>query len=755
MARIREPWATYLVVMLPVTVLVLALPDGPFRWVLHALVGLSAATAIVVGDRLAGGRAPGVWYAAAATQVLWVTADAVQAWGGRTAQAATAHLVAGALYLGAYLLMAVAATLAARLRSGTNARNDLLGAATHTAPIALVAWVVLVEPGLGEWLSGRAGDPPLELAFPLAVVVVLGGFIRLATAPGIGRRAAVAPAALIGLTMLLDVAQVTDVPLLASYPAPFDARWLLFYPLAGAVVLAPVGRVLTAPGSHHRPAAHQSQILWLVAAMLTGPALLAWQVLRGTEPSVLVTAAFSAATTLLAGARMRQMLRVINARATTDDLPGLPNRRALHSRAESHLSDPAIPHALLLLDLDRFKEINDSLGHHAGDELLVQVAERVGGILGAQDVLARLGGDEFAILLHDQGGTDAETVAVTVEDVLREAFDLGTLTVHTSASIGIAVYPDHGANLPALLRLADAAMYRAKTEGRAMVHAPGDDDHTRRLQLVEELRDGLDRGELLAHYQPKIELATGRVAGVEALVRGQHPTRSLLLPGEFLHRAEEAGLMTSLTTEVLRIALDQAAAWAGAGRPLQVAVNLSASSVVDADLPSHVIRLLASRGLPTHALQLEITEAFVMSDRVRAQAVLGALRAAGVSIAVDDFGTGYSSLAYLRDLPIDELKLDRSFVRPMIEDARAGALVESTVSLAHSLGLRMVAEGVEDLPAYRRLAELGCDQAQGYHLSPAVPAAALADWLDAWPGPKPWDGSAGRLPRQRGSVEVA
>ncbi|WP_051480657.1 bifunctional diguanylate cyclase/phosphodiesterase [Cellulomonas sp. KRMCY2] len=253
--------------------------------------------------------------------------------------------------------------------------------------------------------------------------------------------------------------------------------------------------------------------------------------------------------------------------------------------------------------------------------------------------------------------------------------------------------------------------------------------------MAEELRIALTDHQLVLHYQPKIDLPTGAVHGVEALVRWEHPTRGLLYPGSFLDRVEDAGLMRALTRGVLQIALDQAAVWHADGRPMTVAVNLSASSLVDVDLPGEVAAMLDSRHLPPGALQLEITEEFLMADRDRAQVILTRLRRSGIQIAVDDFGTGYSSLSYLRDLPIDELKLDRSFVFPMAEDARAVALVASTIALAHSLDLRMVAEGVEDGVTYAELTRLGCDQAQGYYMSRPVPAAELDDWLRDRPSP--------------------
>jgi EAL domain-containing protein (putative c-di-GMP-specific phosphodiesterase class I) len=300
-------------------------------------------------------------------------------------------------------------------------------------------------------------------------------------------------------------------------------------------------------------------------------------------------------------------------------------------------------------------------------------------------------------------------------------------------SIGIALAPEHGSDVSALLRRADNAMYDAKgaRAGHRVYQESDDTSGDERLRTLQDLRMGLAQGQLTLHYQPKVDLDIRDVHGVEALVRWNHPTRGLLYPDAFLPLAQESGLMRPLTDLVLAMALDQAATWHACGRQLTVAVNLSASSLVENDLPDRVAALLQERGLPASALQLEITEQTLMADRERARLILQRLRDAGVQIAVDDFGTGYSSLAYLRELPIDELKLDRAFVAPMSEDPRAAALVISIISLVHGLGLRMVAEGVEDRKTFDELTRNGCDQAQGYYLSKALAPAELDSWLDS------------------------
>jgi diguanylate cyclase (GGDEF)-like protein/PAS domain S-box-containing protein len=418
--------------------------------------------------------------------------------------------------------------------------------------------------------------------------------------------------------------------------------------------------------------------------------------------------------------------------ATTDPLTGLPNRQALYTEGPVFLvKKRGQRRALLLLDLDKFKEVNDSLGHDAGDRLLVEVATRLRDGVRAGDLLARLGGDEFAVLLQDAGHEEATAVAVKLQAALAERFVLNGMALHSAVSVGIALFPAAGHDLSALLRKADIAMYKAKTASDG-IHVYGsfdDNDGAARLRTVDELRTAMTSDQLVLHYQPKINLDTGDVHGVEALVRWDHPTRGLLYPDAFLALVEASGLMRALTRLVLEMALDQAAVWQARGQELTVAVNLSASSLVDADLPEQIAAMLAARGVPPRALQLEITEEFLMADRDRARNILTLLRESGVQISVDDFGTGYSSLSYLRELPVDELKLDQSFVFPMADDARAAALVASTIALAHSLGLRMVAEGVENDIAYTELTRLGCDQAQGYFISRPMPAAELDHWL--------------------------
>jgi diguanylate cyclase (GGDEF)-like protein len=485
-----------------------------------------------------------------------------------------------------------------------------------------------------------------------------------------------------------------------------------------------------------RPAAARRTLAVPVASTAAALGVL----LLGSQQHVPGFALVLASTTLvLAAVPMAFRHRLLHQLTRTDDLTGLLNRRAFNDDCTQRLAAGKNDGALLLLDLDRFKEVNDSLGHEAGDRLLIEVGRRLSHCLRKGDLLARLGGDEFAVLLSDSSGEEAAAVAVKIQDALAEAVTVGGISLRTSVSVGMVLFPAHGNDTNSLLRKADLAMYRAKTarSGHHLYQQDDDQQGETRLRTIQELRRALVADELVLHYQPQIDLATDDVHGVEALVRWKHPSRGLLMPADFLGLAEECGLMHDLTLVVLGKALNQAALWQAQQEKLTVAVNISASSLVDVGLPRRISSMLRERKLPASALVLEITEDFLMVDRDRARGILTELRSNGIQIAVDDFGTGYSSLAYLRELPIDELKLDRSFVLPMDTDPRASALVASTIALAHSLGLRIIAEGVESREIRNELQQLGCNNAQGYFVSRPVTAQELDGWLAARRLPQP------------------
>ena len=418
--------------------------------------------------------------------------------------------------------------------------------------------------------------------------------------------------------------------------------------------------------------------------------------------------------------------------AVHDALTGLPNRVLFRERVEEALRGESC--TVMLMDLNHFKEINDTLGHHQGDRLLQEVAARLRSTLRAGDTVARLGGDEFGILLHDAIGLqDADEVAESLLARLREPFTVDATTLQVGGSIGVARHPDHGNDVETLIQRADIAMYAAKaaSSGHATFE-PGQDHHSpRRLTLAAELRDAIERGALVLAYQPKAELSTGRIVGVEALARWEHPELGTVDPVEFVPIAEQTGLIIALTTSVLGTALERVAAWRALGHDLTIAVNLSARSFLDARLAEEIPQLLAAHDVPPACLELEITESMLMHDPERARETLERLAAIGVGLSVDDFGTGYSSLAHLKRLPVDTIKIDKSFVLDMDEDEADEAIVRSTIELAHNLGLRVVAEGVESAATWLRLAALGCDLAQGFHLARPLPAESVLALLES------------------------
>jgi diguanylate cyclase (GGDEF)-like protein len=421
--------------------------------------------------------------------------------------------------------------------------------------------------------------------------------------------------------------------------------------------------------------------------------------------------------------------------ALHDALTGLPNRVLFRDSVE-HVVDGRRhgdgATAVMLIDLDHFKEINDTLGHHAGDRLLQEVAERLRASLAEPAKVARLGGDEFGVLLpHIPSREHASAIADRLLAQLREPFSIDGLTLEVDASIGIACAPEHGSAVEQLIQRADIAMYAAKEGGRGhLVFEPQLDRYSpRRLALAGALRAAIADGEIILFFQPKAELTTGRIVGVEALARWQHPRLGLIGPSEFVPIAEQTGLIGPLTSHVLETALRQVREWRDNGEELGVAVNLSARSFLDAQLAVEIPRLLERTGVDAELLELEITESMLMLDPPRAKATLERLSAIGLGVSVDDFGTGHSSLANLKRLPVDAVKIDKSFVIEMPHDPCDAAIVGSTIDLAHNLGLKVVAEGVESHEAWRRLQELGCDLAQGFHVSRPLPVDAMTRLL--------------------------
>lgn len=417
--------------------------------------------------------------------------------------------------------------------------------------------------------------------------------------------------------------------------------------------------------------------------------------------------------------------------ARHDPLTGLPNRVELESVLSEALTVRQLPIAVLLVDLNGFKDVNDTLGHHQGDQLLADVALRLAGAAVGSRLVARLGGDEFAVVwAGDTTQLHLEAVGQAIAGALDRPFRLGELDVDISASIGIARAPEHGTDGPTLLQRADVAMYAAKHDrSTCALYDPARDHHSpERLALAADLRRAVERREVLVVYQPKVDLRSGAVVGAEALMRWHHPTRGMVGPDEFIPTAERAGLMRPLTEFVLGTALSQARQWAAQRWDIPVAVNLSPTSLLDESLSTTIAALVADGDLGQR-LTLEITETTIIADPARVVAGLNRLSAMGIRLAIDDFGTGYSSLAYLKTLPVDELKIDQSFVRAMIREPADAAIVRSTIELGHNLGLQVTAEGVEDIACWRDLVAAGCDTAQGYLIGRPLTPVQFTGWL--------------------------
>jgi len=424
--------------------------------------------------------------------------------------------------------------------------------------------------------------------------------------------------------------------------------------------------------------------------------------------------------------------------ATHDSLTELPNRILLHDRLQQALSAAQRQKdnvAILIMDLDHFKEINDTLGHFNGDIILKQVATRLQGTIRDLDSVARLGGDEFAVLLPKVNGKqDALMVAKKMQQALKPSFQVSGLNLDVNASIGVALFPEHGNDLDTLMQRAEVAMYAAKKEkaGYLSYSRQLDQYSPKRLTLMSELRQAIEQRQLLVYFQPKIEIKTRKVVELEALVRWPHPEHDLLPPDEFIPMAERTGLIKPLTFLVADEALKQLASWSRDGYDLKITINVSARVLLDPEFPDTLIGLLAAYRIDPGKLMLEITETTIMVDQERALEVLRRLKKVQVRLSIDDFGTGYSSLAYLKQLPVHELKIDKSFVMDMDHNHDDAVIVKIIIELGHQLGLEVTAEGVESESILSQLKALGCDVAQGYLISKPLPAEELMVLLDKY-----------------------
>jgi diguanylate cyclase (GGDEF)-like protein len=460
------------------------------------------------------------------------------------------------------------------------------------------------------------------------------------------------------------------------------------------------------------------------------------------HPVTRVALGLATATLVVVGARLSlsaRDLRLVteerHRQAQTDELTGLGNRRHLLQVIDTYFTDFNDPWtvertlAFLFIDLNHFKEINDSFGHPAGDELLRQLGPRLMRAVPTSGSVFRLGGDELAVLLVDVNAEEATKVAQRIIAEVVEPFFLHKMSASVGASIGIALAPQDATEGTGLMWCADTAMYRAKLGNVSHVfYDQGIDGGEQQLNLVEELRDAVEEGKFVLHYQPQLDLRTGEIRAVEALIRWPHPRLGLVPPLKFIPLAEDAGLMQALTTWVLGEAMAQCAAWRSTGRMLAVSVNVTTTNLLQEGFTDLVVNLLKQNGLPGEALVIEITETSIITDFARSKAVIEELRDLDIIVSIDDFGAGFTSLAYLSSLAVGELKLDRSFISGLGGDGKERdlELVRATIQLGHDMRLRVVAEGIEDVATLDLLSELGCDLAQGYYISRPMPANKLA-----------------------------
>jgi diguanylate cyclase (GGDEF)-like protein len=637
---------------------------------------------------------------------------------------------ADALWLLFYPLCYVSIALLVRSRVRRVRLSQALdGIIVGLALIALVVAVLL--PSAIASADGDALGIVVNIAYPLGDVVLLCCLLGMLTLldwrPD---RTAV----MLGLGVVVTAG--ADIALMVLLAQGVDER-----ELGILSALWPVGALLLAwsawtPTPRQRPDIPDGVRALVLVGVGLGVAIVVLVV--GQFTHIGPTAGLIAIAAVLAAVArgvlaFRENLELAESRrqAVTDDLTGLANRRHFNERlsqaiAESQRDGTEL--AVLLMDLDRFKEINDTLGHQSGDVLLRAVAERLSRAAGDRDTVARFGGDEFAVLLPGVGGLRAtRRIARTLIAEIGAPIPVDELSISTEVSIGIAMCPEHGAEAGLLVRRADMAMYVAKRAhtGCEAFTAEHDGYTPERITLVAELRRAIAGDELVVEFQPKIDLSTGLVSGAEALVRWQHPERGLVMPGDFIPAAEQTALIRPLTMYVLEKALSQVGFWRGRGHDVSVAVNLSVRHLLDDGLPGDIGALLRKWSVPPGALELEITEGTLMADPRHALETLTQLDDMGVRLAIDDFGVGYSSMEYLRKLPVDVLKIDKSFVLGMCNDESDATIVRSVIELGHNLGLRIVAEGVEDLAIVERLCALGCEYAQGYHFGRSMAPEAF------------------------------
>ncbi|HEV3001541.1 MAG TPA: EAL domain-containing protein [Solirubrobacteraceae bacterium] len=709
------------------------LPDAFFVDVVHNTTYVCATAMCLLGARRSG-RNRGAILALGTGMLLWSAANVSWTIFVRPLEDAPWPSMADAGWLAFYPAAYFGLVRLVGNSVGSVRPTLLLDGLITALAVAALATVFIMGPVISERPDESLGAA-VTVAYPVGDIILLSLVAGALTVMG---RHGSGAWRLIGAGLALFAlgdAIYAHISATSSYESgtPLDLTWA-----AGMVLMAHASR--RAAGLRaHQPTQGKAAVVLPLAGALSAIGLLIY----GNHAEIGRGAILLAALALIAAAgRMLLTIREVRGlvrtehEARTDALTGLPNRRAFYEHLAERIR-AAGPHdrfAVLVLDMDGFKEINDTLGHPAGDSLLCEAGARLQRSLRRGDVVYRLGGDEFGAVLSNVTAADQATrVADRLDEAMHNPFAVEGISLAMHLSAGIALFPAHGADAESLFRHADVAMYQAKHDGsRLEVYSHSrDPNKPERLRLLADLQRALHADELLLHYQPKVDLA-GVLQGVEALVRWRHPSGDLIPPGAFVPLAERTGLMAPLTDVVLDKALDQLVRWDQEGFRTQVAVNIAPNSLLDAGLAATLSEKLAARGLSGSSLRLEFTETAVMSDPERAGATLAELRSLGIAMSLDDFGTGHSSLAHLKHLVVDELKIDRSFVKNVHHDAGDAAIVRSTIDLARRLGLTVVAEGVETVECQRALRSYGCLLMQGYLIGRPMPGDEIALWLSDW-----------------------
>ncbi|QTE29845.1 putative bifunctional diguanylate cyclase/phosphodiesterase [Pengzhenrongella sicca] len=752
-------WWQYLIVGVLLTVGELALPRGLPRYVGYLALGVSAVVAMSIGlrrNRPVNARA---WVLIAGGNGAWLVGDAAYNWHTQVPSAAVPPPVwAYVPYLVAYLLLALGLLMLARARDRGRGATAMIDTAVLTMGVGLVSWVYVVVPAWA--VEAPVLDRVIAATYPLCDVLLVTTAIRLVTGPGLWNAASRLLVASVAV-LLLSNGLLQRVQLDAAFAPlerPLDVGWLLAFVLWAAAALHPSMRALSEPAPAREDAMLVNRLVGLMAAVMTGPAIVTIGLLTdtGLHPWPVVIASAAMAGLILA--RMIGMVRRLTrqaarlgALAETDFVTGLANRRGFADRLDElfvgatafaetgtgpeRLSDPPPAAAVVILvDIERFADVTDSFGHDVGDALVAAVGSRLLVLFGPDAVVARTGEGTFAVLhrlaparREPASSLDRDAQALLLKRSLEGTYELAGLSLSVEVCLGGVLVPGDAPTAALALHRADVALVSARSRpGRiARYQAELETGGTFAAQLVGELLGALARGEVVLHYQPQVELRSGRVLGVEALVRWEHPVHGLLVPDAFIPAAEQTGVIGPLTRYLLDLAVEQCARWRAAGLELTVAVNLSARNLLDPALLTDVRAALARHGLPATALELEITEGTVMMDPARSRQVLGALADLGITLSIDDYGTGYSSLAYLQRLPMGRLKIDRTFITDLVRDEASATIVRSTIELARHLRLEVVAEGVEDDATLRMLRDMDCFAAQGFGLGRPVPPAKL------------------------------